>query len=85
MAYDVNTNNLPTASTTAVQTGRPSTRILNLARQKVEFATAQNAFGNGVPMIDTMSEALPAFGIAVLIAAAGGVGGTSCTNGLTTG
>ncbi|MDQ3836546.1 MAG: hypothetical protein M3270_06395 [Thermoproteota archaeon] len=46
-----------------------------MARQKVEFAVAQNAFGNGVPMIDTMSEALPAFGIAALIAAAGGVGG----------
>ena len=33
--------------------------FLNLARQKVEFATAQNAFGNGVPMFDTISEALP--------------------------
>jgi hypothetical protein len=44
--------------------------FLDLARQKVEFATAQNAFGNGVPMFDTMSEALPAIGIAALIAAA---------------
>ncbi len=44
--------------------------FLNLARQKVEFATAQNAFGNGVPMFDTISEALPAIGIAALIAAA---------------
>ena len=25
--------------------------FLNLARQKVEFATAQNAFGNGVPNV----------------------------------
>ena len=33
--------------------------FLNLARQKVEFATAQNTFGNGVPMFDTISEALP--------------------------
>jgi hypothetical protein len=48
-----------------------------LARQKVEFATAQNAFGNGVPMFDTMSEALPAIGIAALIAAAAAVGGYS--------
>jgi hypothetical protein len=51
--------------------------FLNLARQKVEFATAQNAFGNGVPMFDTMSEALPAIGIAALIAAAAAVGGYS--------
>jgi hypothetical protein len=49
--------------------------FLNLARQKVEFATAQNAFGNGVPMFDTMSEALPAIGIAALIAAGAAVGG----------
>jgi hypothetical protein len=49
--------------------------FLNLARQKVEFATAQNAFGNGVPMFDTMSEALPAIGIAALVAAAAAVGG----------
>jgi hypothetical protein len=49
--------------------------FLNLARQKVEFATAQNAFGNGVPMFDTMSEALPAIGIAALIAAAAAIGG----------
>jgi hypothetical protein len=49
--------------------------FLNLARQKVEFATAQNAFGNGVPMFDTMSEALPAIGIAALIAAAAAVVG----------
>jgi hypothetical protein len=48
--------------------------FLNLARQKVEFATAQNAFGNGVPMFDTISEALPAIGIAALIAAAAAVG-----------
>lgn len=47
-----------------------------LARQKVEFATAQNAFGNGVPMFDTMTEALPAIGMAALIgAAAAAVGG----------
>ena len=44
--------------------------ILELAQQKVEFATAQNAFGNGVPMFDTMTEALSAIGIAALIAAA---------------
>jgi hypothetical protein len=49
--------------------------FLNLARQKVEFATAQNAFGNGVPMFDTMSEALPAIGIAALVAAVAAVGG----------
>ena len=49
--------------------------FLNLARQKVEFATAQNAFGNGVPMFDTISEALPALGIAALVAAAAAVGG----------
>jgi hypothetical protein len=49
--------------------------FLNLARQKVEFATAQNAFGNGVPTFDTISEALPAMGIATLIAAAAAVGG----------
>ena len=49
--------------------------FLNLARQKVEFATAQNAFGNGVPMFDTISEALPAIGIAALAAAAVAVGG----------
>ena len=51
--------------------------ILELARQKVEFATAQNAFGNGVPMFDTMTETLPAIGIAALIAtaAAAAVGG----------
>ena len=49
--------------------------ILELARQKVEFAIAQNVFGNGVPMFDTMAEALPAIGIAVLIAAAAAVGG----------
>ncbi len=44
--------------------------ILELARQKVESATAQNAFGNGVPMFDMVTEALPAIGIAALIAAA---------------
>ena len=49
--------------------------FLNLARQKIEFATAQNAFGNGVPMFDTISEALPAIGIAALVAAAAAVGG----------
>jgi hypothetical protein len=49
--------------------------FLNLARQKVEIATAQNAFGNGVPMFETMSEALPAIGIAALVAAAAAVGG----------
>jgi hypothetical protein len=49
--------------------------FLNLARQKVEFATAQNAFGNGVPMFDTISEALPAIGMAALIAVAAAVGG----------
>lgn len=49
--------------------------FLNLARQKVEFATAQDAFGNGVPTFDTISEALPAMGIAAMIAAAAAVGG----------
>jgi DNA-binding phage protein len=49
--------------------------FLNLARQKVEFATAQNAFGNGVPTFDTISEALPAMGMATMIAAAAAVGG----------
>jgi hypothetical protein len=50
--------------------------ILELARQKIEFATAQNAFGNGVPMFDSLTEALPAIGIAALIAiAAAAVGG----------
>ncbi len=49
--------------------------FLNLARQKVEFATAQNAFGNGVPMFNTINEALPAIGIAAMIAAAAAVGG----------
>ncbi len=49
--------------------------FLDLARQKVEFATAQNAFGNGVPMFDTIDEALPAIGMAALIAAAAAVGG----------
>jgi hypothetical protein len=51
--------------------------ILELAQQKVEFATAQNAFGNGVPMFDTMTEALRAIGMAATItaAAAAGVGG----------
>jgi hypothetical protein len=50
--------------------------ILELTRQKVEFATSQNAFGNGVPMFDTMTEALPAIGIAALVAAvAAAVGG----------
>ena len=48
---------------------------LDLARQNVEFATEQNAFGNGVPMFDTISEALPTIGIAALVAAAGAVGG----------
>jgi hypothetical protein len=46
--------------------------ILELARQKVEFATDKNAFGNGVPMFDSMTEALPAIGMAALIAAVGG-------------
>ena len=49
--------------------------FLNLARQKVEFATTQNAFGNGVPMFDTMTEALPAMGIAALGAAAAAIVG----------
>jgi hypothetical protein len=49
--------------------------FLNLARQKVEFATTQNAFGNGVPMFDTMTEALPAMGIAAFGAAAAAVVG----------
>ena len=40
--------------------------FLDLARQKVEFATAQNAFGNGVPMFDTISEDLPVIGTAAL-------------------
>jgi hypothetical protein len=44
--------------------------ILELVRQKVEVATSQDAFGNGVPMLDSMTEALPAIGMAVLIAAA---------------
>ncbi len=53
--------------------------ILELARQKVEFATAQNAFGNGVPVFDTLTEALPATETAALVAvaaaAAAAVGG----------
>ena len=49
--------------------------FLDLARQKVEFATAQNAVGNGVPMFDTISEALPVIGIAALVTAAAAVGG----------
>jgi hypothetical protein len=44
--------------------------FLELARQKVESATSENAFGNGVPIFDTMTEVLPAIGIAALIAAA---------------
>lgn len=47
--------------------------FLELSRQKVEFATAQNAFGNGVPMCNTMTDALPAIGIAALIAATAAV------------
>jgi hypothetical protein len=43
--------------------------FLELSRQKVEFATAQNAFGNGAPMFNTKTDALPAIGIAALIAA----------------
>jgi hypothetical protein len=46
--------------------------FLDLARQKVAFATSQNAFGNGVPMFDTISEALPAIGIVTAAAAVGG-------------
>lgn len=46
--------------------------ILELARQKVEFATSQNAFGNGVSMFDTITEALPAIGLVALTAAVGG-------------
>jgi hypothetical protein len=52
--------------------------ILELARQKVEFAAAQNAFGNGVPVFDTLTEALPATETAALVAvaaAAAAVGG----------
>lgn len=52
--------------------------FLELSKQKVEFATAQNAFGNGAPMFNTMTDALSAIGIAVLIAAtaaAAAVGG----------
>ncbi len=49
--------------------------ILELARQKVDLATGTNAFGNGVPMFDSMTEALPAIGMAALIAAAAAVGG----------
>jgi hypothetical protein len=48
--------------------------ILELARQKVELATSQNAFGNGVPVFDSLTEALPAIGMAAMIAAAA-VGG----------
>ncbi len=47
--------------------------FLELSRQKVEFATAQSAFGNGVPMFNTMTDALPAIGIAALIAATAAV------------
>jgi hypothetical protein len=43
--------------------------VLELARQKVGFATAQNAFDNGVPILDNVNKALPAIGIAALIAA----------------
>ena len=74
MAYDVNTNN-PTTSISTVPTGRPSARISKLGSAKGRVATAQNAFGNGVPMFDTISEALPAIGIAALVAAAAAVGG----------
>jgi hypothetical protein len=49
--------------------------ILKLARQRVEFATDNNAFGNGMPMFDSMTEALPAIEMAALIAAAAAVGG----------
>jgi hypothetical protein len=49
--------------------------ILELAQQKVEFATAQNACGNGVPVFDTMPEAPPAIGIATSISAAAAAAG----------
>jgi hypothetical protein len=42
--------------------------FLELARQKVESATSENVFGDGVPIFDTMTETLPAIGIAALIA-----------------
>lgn len=44
--------------------------ILELARQKVELATSQNSFGNGVPMFDSLTEALPAIGMMAIISAA---------------
>jgi hypothetical protein len=64
--YDVDINNPTTTSISTPAAGRSNREILELARQKVEFATAQNAFGNGVPVFDTMPEALPAIGIAAL-------------------
>jgi hypothetical protein len=60
----------PSLSAALLQQADQMREILELARQKVEFATTQNAFGNGVPVFDTVSEALPAFGIAALMAAA---------------
>ena len=49
--------------------------ILELARHKVEIATNPSACGNGVPMFDTLTEALPAVGMAAVAAAAAAVGG----------
>ncbi len=60
----------PSLSAALLQQADQMREILELARQKVEFATTQNAFGNGVPVFDTVSEALLAFGIAALMAAA---------------
>jgi hypothetical protein len=68
--YDVDTNNPTTTLSALLQQTDQMREFPDLARQKVEFATAQNAFGNGVPMFDTMTEVLPAIGIAALIAAA---------------
>ena len=65
MAYDVDTT-IQQPLSALLQQADQVREFLNLARQKVEFATAQNAFGNGVPMFDTISEDLPVSGIAAL-------------------
>jgi hypothetical protein len=75
MAYDVDTT-IQQPLSALFQQADQVREFLNLARQKVEFATAQNAFGNGVPMFDTISEDLPVIGTAEpLVAAVAAVGG----------
>jgi hypothetical protein len=73
--YDVDIITIQQPLSSLLQQADQMREILELARQKVESATAQDAFGNGVPMFDSMTEALPAIGIAALIAAAAAVGG----------